>query len=116
MRIGFNAGGTQLKQEVGANGFRDQEAAQGHEQAQAQEAPEESPFQQVSALSQGGAPKTPLVTRPICRQAQPANGEPLAACRVLCGTMGASCGKANRIPPWVVLATGMASAGSDYHH
>jgi hypothetical protein len=57
-----------------------------------------------------------LVTRPICRQAQPANGEPLAACRVLCGTMGASCGKANRIPPWVVLATGMASAGSDYHH
>jgi len=61
--LGYNAqrlqqGGTQPKQEAKANGFRDQEAAQGHEQAQAQEAPEEGPFQQVSALSQGGTPKT----------------------------------------------------------
>ncbi len=57
MRSGFNKN-AQSKQEVGADGFRDQEAAQGHEQAQAQEAPEEGPFQQVSALRQGDTPQT----------------------------------------------------------
>jgi len=56
MRSGFNKN-AQSQQEAEANGFRDQEAAQGHEQAQAQEAPEEGPLQQVSALSQGGVPK-----------------------------------------------------------
>jgi len=57
MRSGFNKN-AQSQQEAEANGFRDQEAAQGHEQAQAQEAPEEGPVQQVSALSRGGAPQT----------------------------------------------------------
>ena len=69
MRSGFNKN-AQSKQEVGADGFRDQEAAQGHEQAQAQEAPEEGQVQQVSALGPGSV----LSRRPICREAQPARG------------------------------------------